>query len=254
MRTKYYFNIVVLLSSLGMLPGASSLVFAEQVGQLQYTRGVITMQNLDGSNARLVAKNAIVQRGEVIGTGPKSFTIVKLKDGSLMTIRPNSAFSVEQFNPKQDKSASATLRLFRGGLRVKTGYISKKNPRGYQLQTDIASIGIRDAEFDLRLCQDDCEEENSQLTKDNNELVRPGMYASVTNGKLNIRGKTGIRVSLKKGQAAYVDVLGRQVKKLAKIPMFQQFDAYPRPDASNPAAFKVNLDSSDVHDKVCEIK
>ncbi len=121
------------------------------------------MQNLDGSDARLVAKNEQIQRGEVIKTGPRSYTIIKLKDGTRMTIRPNSSFAVEQMNAKKDSTASAILRLFRGGLRAITGYISKRNPDGYKLRTSVATMGIRGTEFDARLCKNDCESENSIL-------------------------------------------------------------------------------------------
>jgi len=141
---------------------AAQALCAEEVGQVQYTRGAVTMQNMDGSNARLIAKDERVQRGEVLKTGPRSFTIVKLNDGTRMTIRPNSSFSVEQFNPKKDSTATAILRLFRGGMRAITGYISKNNRDGYKVKTGVATLGIRGTEFDVRLCLDDCEQENKE--------------------------------------------------------------------------------------------
>lgn len=166
---------------------------AEEVGRVQYTRGAVTMQNMDGSSARLVAKDETVQRGEVLKTGPRSFTIVKLNDGTRMTIRPNSSFSVEQFNPKEDSTASAVLRLFRGGMRAITGYISKRNPNGYRVKTGVATLGIRGTEFDARLCQDDCEEENKKHKKAHDKLiestvaravfVRKGLVATSIDGK-----------------------------------------------------------------------
>lgn len=172
---------------------SAQLTYAEEVGQVQYTRGAVTMQNMDGSSARLVAKDEAVQRGEVLKTGPRSFTIVKLNDGTRMTIRPNSSFSVEQFNPKKDSTASAILRLFRGGMRAITGYISKNNQDGYKVKTGVATLGIRGTEFDARLCQDDCEEENRQYKEKHNKLidstiaravfVRRGLVATTTDGK-----------------------------------------------------------------------
>jgi hypothetical protein len=151
------------------------------------------MQNIDGSSARLVAKNETVQRGEVLKTGPTSFTIVKLNDGTRMTIRPNSSFSVEQFNPKEDSTASAILRLFRGGMRAITGYISKNNRDGYKVKTGVATLGIRGTEFDARLCRDDCEEENNNYKEKHNKVidrtvaravfVRTGLVATSIDGK-----------------------------------------------------------------------
>ncbi len=167
MNKKQILNYLVLL--IGFC--SASLLNAEEVGQIQYTRGAVTMQNMDGSSARLIAKNEKVQRGEVLKTGPRSFTIVKLSDGTRMTIRPNSSFSVEQFNPKKDSTATALLRLFRGGMRAITGYISKNNHDGYRVKSGAVTLGIRGTEFDVRLCQDDCEEENRKYKKSHDKVV-----------------------------------------------------------------------------------
>jgi hypothetical protein len=470
MDTKHYLNIVIFVAGICV----SQLLFAEQVGQIQYIRGAAIMQDLDGANARLVAKNEAVQRGDVIKTGPSGFTIVQLIDGTGVTIRPNSSFSVEKFNPKTDLTDSAILRLFSGGLRVITGYISKKNPNAYQLRTGVASIAIQDAKFDFRLCQDDCANENNTLKKNydkqlertvaravfihgglfaksidgtartlnpgsaifqgdtlitkpdaysiivfrdksrislqantvfrvdemkldadnvkqspalfsllrgglravtglmnilhpekydirtsiatmsarsagydlmctgacevaeekyNTESIKlpggdglyahvwngsieidgqvllageagfkldkssspvvlpgipdlfknntvpkpgsidvdekflfstietqkipPGLYVSVTEGNIILKGKTGLKINLKAGQAGYADVLGRQVKKLVKTPVFQRFDAYPLPDVPNPDRVSLNVGFIGIDDgygRVCEIK
>ena len=170
----------------------SSLPSADDVGLIQYTRGAVTMQNMDGSSARLIAKNEKVKRGEVLKTGPRSFSIVKLNDGTRMTIRPNSSFSVEEFNPKKDSTASAVLRLFRGGMRAITGYISKHSKAGFKVNSGVVTLGIRGTEFDLRMCLEDCENENKAHKKASDKLidrtvaravfVRKGLVANSTDG------------------------------------------------------------------------
>jgi hypothetical protein len=49
--------------------------------------------------------------------------------------------------------------LVKGGLRVVTGLFGKRNPSGVKFQTATATIGIRGTEFDARLCEADCAEE-----------------------------------------------------------------------------------------------
>lgn len=182
----------------------SQALSAENVGKIQYTRGAVTMQNMDGSSARLVAKNEVVQRGEVLKTGPRSFTIVKLNDGTRMTIRPNSSFSVEQFNAKKDSTASAVLRLFRGGMRAITGFISKHNPKAYRVKTSIATIGIRGTEFDVRLCQDDCAEENKKHTMGHNKIIdRTVARAVFVRRGLEATSIDGNKRALKAGSAIF---------------------------------------------------
>lgn len=142
-----------------------SFAQAKQVGEVKYARGAVTIQKEDGSGARLIGKGDKLNEGEVIKTGPKSFAIITLADETRMTLRPITSFAVEQMNAKKTSKASALLRLFRGGFRAITGYISKKNPRGYRIRTSVATIGIRGTEFDARLCNEDCANENKKLEK-----------------------------------------------------------------------------------------
>ena len=148
-------SLMLLISSLLLSPQ----LFAKQVGEVKYARGAVTVQQEDGSGARLVGKGNPIAEGEVIKTGNRSFAIISLADNTRMTLRPGTSFAVEQMNAKKDSSANAILRLFKGGLRAITGFISKNNPDGYRLRTSVATIGIRGTEFDARICDADCGEE-----------------------------------------------------------------------------------------------
>ena len=199
MNIKQTTSYLVLLLSL-----VASQLHAEEVGKVQYTRGAVTMQNMDGSSARLIAKDESVQRGEVLTTGPRSFTIVKLSDGTRMTIRPNSSFSVEEFNPKEDSTASALLRLFRGGMRAITGYISKRNPNGYKVNTGVATLGIRGTEFDARLCKEDCAQENDKHKQNHDKIIDRTVARAVFVRKgLKARSIDGVNRNLKPGSAIF---------------------------------------------------
>lgn len=250
---------LVLLTSISL----SQLLCAKEVGQIRYTHGAVILQDMDGSGARLVEKDEMFQRGEVLKTGPRSFAMVKLKDGTRMTIRPNSSFSVERFNLEKDSSASAVLRLFRGGMRVISGYISAGYSDGYEVKTEIATLYVHDAVFDVRICRDDCDDESKKLEKRRKahdktvaDVVASGLYVSTTKGKIRLTNKVGFSLDLKAGQSAYTDVLGRQNRYLSRIPVFQQFDIYPVPDASGTAAISFNVRAIYGEDSgvVCEIE
>jgi hypothetical protein len=241
----------------------SQLLCANEVGQVQYTYGAVIMQNMDGSGARLIAKETLLQRGDVVKTGPRSFTMVKLNDGTRMTIRPNSSFLVERFNPEKDSSARAVLRLFRGGMRVISGYISTGHSDGYKVKTDAATLGVHDAVFDVRICRDDCDDESKKLEQRKKahdktiaDVVAPGLYVSITKGRIKLTNKDGLSLDLKAGQSVYTDVLGRQNRYLSSIPVFQQFDIYPVPDASGSAVISFNVRAINSEDSgiVCEIE
>ena len=138
---------------------------AERVGEIKYARGAVTVQQADGSGARLIGQGDNLNQGEVIKTGSKSFAILRLEDDTRMTLRPGTSFAVEEYTAQRNNNASALLRLFRGGMRAITGYISKMNPGGYRIKTATATLGIRGTEFDARLCAQDCAEENLKLDK-----------------------------------------------------------------------------------------
>lgn len=169
-------NYKLLLLIAGLVTGCiiSTSGYAGQVGEIKYARGAVTLQKTDGKGARLVGKGDVIQQGEVIKTGSKSYAIINLADETRMTLRPDTSFAVESMNAEKSINASALLRLFKGGFRAITGFISKKNPRGYKVKTTVATIGIRGTEFDARLCQNECGEENKKLEqklKDKQEKV-----------------------------------------------------------------------------------
>ncbi len=155
--------ISYLLLIIGLL--SASFAHAKQAGEIKYARGAVTVQKEDGSGARLVGEGDKLYENEVIKTGPGSFAIINLTDKTRMTLRPQTSFSVEEINAENTSKASALLRLFKGGFRVITGFISKRNPRGYRVKTPAVTIGIRGTEFMARLCNDDCAKENKKLEK-----------------------------------------------------------------------------------------
>lgn len=148
------------LASLVVLTACTSHA-AEPAGSILFSQGVTTSQR-EGQPARIVGKGEKLEVGEVLSTGTNSFAVVQLDDGSRMTLRPGTVFTVEKFTQEQGKE-SAWMRLFKGGLRAITGLIGKRNPGGYELRSATATIGIRGTDFDARLCEKDCAQEAKQL-------------------------------------------------------------------------------------------
>jgi len=191
----------VLAILLAVLPFAAG---AQEVGKIRYARGAVTLQKADGSDARLAGANDLILKGEVVKTGPKSFAIINLQDDTRMTLRPKTTFAVEEMNAKKDKKASALLRLFRGGLRTVTGFISKFNPNGYRVRTAVATIGIRGTEFDARLCEDDCSEENRAIEKKQEKQTAQTVARAVfVRGGLSAKAYAGGTRELKSGDPIY---------------------------------------------------
>lgn len=137
---------------------------ATEVGEVSYARGVITGQ-LEGETAKILGKGWPLHNGETLNTGTSGFAVIKLEDGSRMTLRPNTTFKIENVDTSEGNE-NALMRLLRGGFRAITGAISKRRPGAFRVNTRVATIGIRGTEFDARLCEGvECDEENKALDK-----------------------------------------------------------------------------------------
>ncbi len=132
---------------------------AQGVGEVSYVEGVGTVQQQGGAT-RILGRGVVVNQGDVITTAPKSFAIVRLADGTAMTLRPSTQLAITHFDFKPQTSPDASvgsmvLSLLRGGLRTVTGLIPKRNLDAARINTPSATIGIRGTEMDTRLCKDD---------------------------------------------------------------------------------------------------
>ncbi|MGE3773591.1 MAG: FecR domain-containing protein [Gammaproteobacteria bacterium] len=133
---------------------------ADKAGEVVIARGLATA-HVAGAPARILGSGSQLYVGETVTTGPRSVALLKLGDGTRMTLRPETSFQVEEYS-LSEAAPSAVFRLFKGGLRAVTGFLSKRNPNAVQLRTAVATIGIRGTEFDARLCGADCAEEARQ--------------------------------------------------------------------------------------------
>lgn len=134
------------------------------VGYIDYVRGVVTAQHHE-MGTRIMGRSANVYEEDTITTGNRSFAIVIMKDGTRITVRPNSSLGIEKYIAKKGKSGGAILNLFKGGLRAITGFISKSRENAFKIKTPVATIGIRGTEFDARLCSSDCGDESKRYGK-----------------------------------------------------------------------------------------
>lgn len=89
--------------------------------------------------------------GDELVSGVNSYAVVAFRDGSVVTIQPNTRFRIEEFNYRatDESSRNIFLRVLVGGFRVLTGAIGKLNPQGFRIDTPTATIGVRGTGFDV---------------------------------------------------------------------------------------------------------
>jgi hypothetical protein len=168
MRPDHRFNSSILpcltITASVVLCWSSSLVHAQSlpVAEVEYVRGIAIVQQ-DNATPRIMGKGSALAEGDRISTGDGSLAIVKMQDGTRMTVRPSTELVLTQFKyDAKNTDNSMVLNLLRGGLRTITGLINKNGAGTARIQTNTATIGIRGTDFDARLCRTDCQTDGAR--------------------------------------------------------------------------------------------
>jgi hypothetical protein len=142
---------------------------AQSAGEVEFSRGVGFAQS-PGEAPRTLGRGLPLREGDRLTTSEGSSAIIKLADGTRMTLRPNSELVLQQYQFRENAADNSYLmQLVRGGFRAVTGVISKSSPNAARVQTNTATIGIRGTDFDARVCTGECAQESSQIQ----EAARP---------------------------------------------------------------------------------
>lgn len=146
-----------------LLLACASAAWAQPAGQVEFARGVGFAQSA-GQTPRTLGQGLPLQAGDRLTTAEGAYAIVKMQDGTQMTVRPNSDIVIQQYEYKQNaENNSMVLQLLRGGFRALTGLINKNPTGSARVITSTATIGIRGTDFDARLCTTDCKAESAKV-------------------------------------------------------------------------------------------
>ena len=149
---------------------------------------------------RDLVKGSPVYEGEVIITSNASYVNIEFTDGGRVLLRPESRFQIDRYQfsgtspqsgaaPAQPGAAqaprqeSAFFRLLKGGFRAVSGLIGHTRHEDYSVQTPVATIGIRGTDYEVRLCQGDCD--------DITPTPKDGLYAGVQSGAIALSNQGG---------------------------------------------------------------
>lgn len=150
----------------------SSSAFASK-GTVILAKGAVTATATD-KTSRVLAKNAAVDEGDIITTASKSFAVIRMIDNTKLTLKPDTSIAIGAYSVEEGEEEGC-INLLKGGLRTVTGLIGQRKPESFQIDTPIASIGIRGTDFIVRVCAgDECLNDEQQLIYSNTgELYSP---------------------------------------------------------------------------------
>lgn len=193
------------LAALGMfLLVAAAGAAAQSAGEVEFSRGVGFAQTA-GQTPRTLGKGLPVREGDRLTTSEGASAIIRLQDGTRMTVRPNSEIVLQQFQFKDNAPDNSMLmQLVRGGFRAVTGLISKSSPNAARVQTQTATIGIRGTDFDARLCTGECGAESARVaTAARPNAIQASAKVVTAQGEVNAVDSAGQRRRLVAGGSVY---------------------------------------------------
>lgn len=124
------------------------------VGRVVWVKGdfkASLKQGAELQKARALSQASSIYLHDTLTTGPDSQAQIVFTDDTLMTFKPQSEFYINtyQFTPdKKEKSVGRyIMNLVKGGFRTITGLIAKSNPSDYQVNTPVATIGVRGTDY-----------------------------------------------------------------------------------------------------------
>lgn len=106
---------------------------------------------------------------DFLTTQANSYAVMVFRDNQKITLQANSEFDIMKYDfKKADKKDELLFKLVTGGMRALTGTIAKKDHSAYEMDTPVATIGIRGTDYDFQ-CNvqggffDDCENDGAYL-------------------------------------------------------------------------------------------
>jgi hypothetical protein len=189
----FHRNVLMLALAIAVYPLAG---YAQSAGRIEFAVGNVSAIAANGY-PRSLRKGAEINSGDTVITDNEARAQVHFSDGGYISLQPNTRFQVEEYRylGSADGSERGFFSLVKGGLRAVTGIIGKHNKSNYQVNTAVATIGIRGTHFTLRLCESDCIAGGSRLAN--------GLYASVGEGQIFMANAVG-RLDLEQGQRGFV--------------------------------------------------
>lgn len=162
------------------------------VGHVSFAKGSNAAQQPE-SAPRILGKDSEIFQGDNIQTSESSFVIVEFTDGSKVTVRPNSNFSIDHYD-NQSANKTAQLVLYQGGVNTSTGNIAKDNPDNFQIKTATATVKPKSekAELAVQICDKECEDRAKKAASETNRTEQ-----SVVARIVEIRGEV---VAFNRGQ------------------------------------------------------
>lgn len=164
-------------------------------GNVIFSQGTVEAQS--GGRSRSLAKGAPVCEGETIVTAQAGRVQIRMADGGLISVRPETQVRIDQFHfdGKEDGTEKSVIALLQGGFRALTGMIGHTHKENYKITTPTATIGIRGTDHEPMYIPNPAPGQAA--------AAAPGTYDKVNSGGVVISTPQGA-VDVKPNQVGFV--------------------------------------------------
>jgi len=122
---------------------ALSAYAADSAGEVVVIKGAAWAQPV-GEAARKLEKGALIYQSDVIKTEKDSAVQVLFNDQTKFFLGANSEMSIDKFNNQFSAGEKGfSTRVLKGTFRFVSGLIARKKPEAMEVNTSVATIGIR---------------------------------------------------------------------------------------------------------------
>jgi hypothetical protein len=89
-----------------------------------------------------------LREAERVSTGKTGAATITLKDGTVLTLGPNTTVDLNKFQfDATTQKGNFALDLLQGSVRVVTGLLAKINPDLFKVSTPTSVVGVRGTDF-----------------------------------------------------------------------------------------------------------
>lgn len=137
------FNVFafIFIALFSVYPGSISA--ANIAGKVESIKGTATAQ-IAGEEKRQLQEDSPFYTSDVISTDEQSTVELRFSDDTKFFIGTDSELSIEKFNYNSaEEEDSFSARITKGTFRFITGIIAKEKPESMEVNTAVATIGIR---------------------------------------------------------------------------------------------------------------
>lgn len=166
----------ILLLNLLLAPTAWGQAAA---GTVSFVSGAATL--VRDAQGHALANEDQVHEGDRLETGADGHVQLRMVDGAVLSLRSDSALSIERYRytPDAPEDSRANLALHYGVVRSISGEIGARSRERFRLDTPVAAIGIRGTDFSV-LATDDV----SRLSLSRGGVVMTPLSAQCRQGGL----------------------------------------------------------------------